>query len=481
MSSSANRLRAAVAVLIGVASSLAPAAEPATITIDTSVRHQTIDGFGASGCWTPNWLDGISRDNQDRALDLLFTDAGAGLTIYRHNLPSAAGEDVLTRARRSANVETAPFEYDISRDEKNIDLLRRVMARGVDDVVLFSISPPRRLTRNGKTSGGDAGRSNLIEGAEAGYARYLIDVSLLTLDEVGLASARLSPVNEPNWFWGEHDERRWQEGCHYTPEEVRRVGRAVLAEVDSRDEGDRLHLDLFDAGSWASTPEYAGVIWSDPVLRASLDAISIHSYWSGAAERRQTRAWLDEHMPGVKVVMSEFCEMRGGHDPTMQSGLVVAQTMHEDFTIGRVTEWTWWLGLSRSQFCDGLVHCWLERDQIDTTKRLWVIAQWSRFVHRGWSRVEIAEWPDDRADRDDLDGLMASAFASPDGSERVCVIVNTADAPRQVRTLLKGGTGPMAAPITAWITDDQRDLARLDWAGVVPPRSVVTLEFDTPE
>ena len=465
MSYFAKRLGWVAAAVVGAASGHTHAADPVVVSIDTDVRHQTIDGFGASGCWTPNWFSGISTENQDRALDLLFTEAGANLTIYRHNLPSAAGDDVIMRPRRSANVETAPFEYDITRDADNIALLRRVVTRGVDDVVLFAISPPQRLTRNGKTSGGDGGGSNLREGAEADFARYLADVSLLTMDTVGLDSARLSPVNEPNWLWGEHDERRWQEGCHYSPEEVRRVGRAVLAELGSRDETDRLHLDLFDAGSWASTPEYAQIIWSDPVLAEALDAISIHSYWSGAAEKQRTRAWLDEHMPGVKVVMSEFCEMRAGHDPTMQSGLVVAQTMHEDFTIGRVTEWTWWLGLSRSQYCDGLVHCWLDRDEIETTKRLWVIAQWSRSVKPGWSRVDITSSSDD---------VMASAFASPDGSSSVCVIVNPSDTPREVQARLSEG-GAISA---AWVTDDQRDLARLDWAGVVPPRSVVTLEFD---
>ena len=129
MSYSAKFLRGVVAVVLGATVAHAPAADPLVISIDTTVRHQTIDGFGASGCWTPNWFSGISTENQDRALDLLFTEAGVNLTIYRHNLPSAAGDDVIMRPRRSANVETAPFEYDITRDADNIALLDRKSTR----------------------------------------------------------------------------------------------------------------------------------------------------------------------------------------------------------------------------------------------------------------------------------------------------------------------------------------------------------------
>ena len=90
--------------------------------------------------------------------------------------------------------------------------------RGVERFVLFANSPPARLTRNGLTSGGEQGGSNLKPGAEGEFAKYLIDVAVNIRDECGLPHVAVAPINEPQWKWGEKDRR--QEGCHYTPAEA---------------------------------------------------------------------------------------------------------------------------------------------------------------------------------------------------------------------------------------------------------------------
>ncbi|MEN0019638.1 MAG: glycoside hydrolase [Planctomycetota bacterium] len=446
------------------------AAEPVTITIDASSRSQTIHGFGASGAWWPNWFDRLETADQERALDLLFTDIGADLTIFRWNIPSASADDVTNWRRRTADIETAPFDYDLSRAAKSMDVLRRVVERDVSRVTLFANSPPRRLTRNGKTSGGDAGGSNLAVGAEADFARYLVDVSELVMAEVGLDEAWLSPINEPQWKWGEDDRRRWQEGCRYTPGESAAIGLAVVDEIASRERDDAptLHLEMFDSGSWASTQPYAEAIWNEPRLASALDEIAIHSYWSDVAAKRDVRAWLDEHLPGVPVAMTEYCQMEGGHDPGMDSGLHVARVIHEDLTIGRVTSWVWWLGLSSSRFKDGLIHAFLPRGGgapagIEDTKRLWVLAQWSRLVRPGSVRVEAAAGGS---------AVMASAFETPSG-DLVCVVVNpSAD---DIQAAWQNDDGERLSVRSAWVTDADNNMERFESLDVLPPQSVVSV------
>lgn len=439
---------------------------PVAVQIRTDDPAQEIRGFGASGCWWFNWFDRLSAEQQETALDLLFTDAGAGLDIYRCNLPSASGEDVLNRFRRSTDIETTPLAYDITRDATNLDLLERVVSRGVDDVTFFANSPPRRLTRNGKTSGGDDGLSNLAEGSEGEFARYLVDVTGLYMERAGLNHARLSPINEPQWKWGQNDRRRWQEGCHYTPAQAAEMAHAVAAEIDQSrvPGGPRINLEVFDSGSWKATPKYAEAVWDQPGMTEAAPAIAIHSYWSSAADKRATRAWLDEHLPDATLYMTEYCEMRGGHDPTMESGLHVARVIHEDLTIGRVSEWTWWLGMSSSRFCDGLIHAWLKRGEIETTKRLWVMGHWARFVEPGATRVS--------ASVDQESELLVTAFTNLDSQDVVCVLVNPADSAVTAELVLDGDS---VDTTEAWVTDERRDLQKVESGLLVPARGLMTV------
>ncbi len=51
----------------------------ATGEVDTTIRHQVIEGFGASGAWYENWLTSYQDSNQ--LYDLLFDELG--IDIYR--------------------------------------------------------------------------------------------------------------------------------------------------------------------------------------------------------------------------------------------------------------------------------------------------------------------------------------------------------------------------------------------------------------
>jgi O-glycosyl hydrolase len=66
----------------------------ATINIDTSVRYQTIDGFGVSAAFQRfsdiNGKKGMSPENTTLILDYLFSsENGAGLTILCNGIGSS--------------------------------------------------------------------------------------------------------------------------------------------------------------------------------------------------------------------------------------------------------------------------------------------------------------------------------------------------------------------------------------------------------
>jgi len=457
---------ALVAFLLG--SSYSTASDAVRVTLEPAATFQTMGGFGASAAWWVNWFPQLNKDDQTRALDLLFTEKGADLDIVRVNIPSASGDDVTNPKRRTPDIETSPGVYDFSRDSKSLDVMRAAVDRGASTVVLFSNSPPRRLTRNGRTSGGDEGGENLTLGAEPAFAEYLVDVSEHVIDSFSLDRVRLSPINEPQWKWGEDERRRWQEGTHYSPAGARNVIRAVIDEISERKLSDRVELEVFDSGSWAATPEYAAEIWSDPVIRRAIGSIAIHSYWSSPEQKHDVRAWLDDHLAGLPVIQSEYCEMRGGHDPGMRSALHVAGVIHDDLVIGNVAEWVWWLGMSSSRFCDGLIHVWLNSDDrgLVVTRRLWALAHWSRFVKPGWTRIEATA---------STSQIRVSAFASPESDRLVCVIINESDA--GVELQLDANGVRQWQHVESYVTDRKRSLEATKTTGKVAARSLTTMVF----
>lgn len=51
----------------------------------SSTPHQTIDSFGASGAWWPNFLNDFPTASKENLSDLLFSNDWLSLTGYRYN------------------------------------------------------------------------------------------------------------------------------------------------------------------------------------------------------------------------------------------------------------------------------------------------------------------------------------------------------------------------------------------------------------
>lgn len=439
--------------------------EALTISVDLGERHQRIRGFGASGAWWPNYVAEFPAAERDHLLRLLFTEAGADLSIYRYNLPAGEGEDVTNPLRRTAQVELAPGQYDFSRDWKSQRLLREVRALGVEQFVLFSTSPPPRLLRNGKVSGGEAGGSNLRPEPEAraDFARYLLDLTAYYTKEFDLPHVVLSPINEPQWHWGR--DRRHQEGCAYTPEEMAATVRALIEEKQKR--GVTVEIEASESGEWNNLNfDFARALFDDPVIAAELRAYAVHSYWSSPEDRRKFVEWFRARHPDKALAMTEYCQMEHGHDLGIESGLRMADVMHEDLVVAAVETWQWWLCIHVGGYKDALIYAHPKTRKIEPTKRLWTMANYSRFVRPGATRVGA------RSEGD----LRVSAYLTPDERSVALVIINHGE-PRVVHPVLAGGRSAEIAG--AWVTSAEHELARRapDATGRVtlPARSITTV------
>ena len=162
--------------------------------------------------------------------------------------------------------------------------------------------------------------------------------------------------------------------------------------------------------------------------------------------------------------------MEQGRDIRMDSGLLLANTVYEDLTIGRVISWQYWIAVSKYIFHDGLIYVSLNDHEITETKRLWTLGNFSRYVRPGYRMVSAES---------DLPRLRPSAFQSPDGSELVVVVINNDE--QAVRMGLSGIPGEYSQA-AAYETSKEMNLVEI-FSGDRPetfefaPESLTTLVF----
>ena len=442
------------------------------ILIDPRKTFQTFSGFGASGAW---WALAVGAlPVRDEISRLLYSKTdGIGLTSYRYNIGAGSKEsgkgDIGNPLRRTECFETAPGEYDFSRDANAVYMMRQAVKDGAKEITLFVNSPLERLTRSGAAHCDKRlpFLDNLPKKNYRAFAVYCLDVTEHFVNE-GLPVRYLSPVNEPFWVWN-----GGQEGCHYRPRSTKRLMRVFAEEMDKRPDLAGVKLAGLENGDirWRNHA-FTNALLKDPKVRRHTDAVDVHSYFlpvlrfrflnDRPAFLRRFKKWMDRRYPGVPVRMSEWTHMQGGRDKGMASALVMANVMWEDLTILNVCAWQHWIAVSEVDYCDGLIYINLPEGSIEMTKRYSVTGNFSRYIPVGAVRV--------RAESDDPD-VKPIAFTK-DG-ETVLILINNAGAEK---------TAVLASGATRFIvTDKDRDLAEMPADGnclLLPPESVCTVLFE---
>lgn len=153
----------------------------------------------------------------------------------------------------------------------------------------------------------------------------------------------------------------------------------------------------------------------------------------------------------------------------IEYGVAMAQVIVDDLTILNAKEWDWWLGCSYGVYPDGLVYINADdHSDIQTSKRLWCLGNFSKFIEEGATRIACSSG---------VDGIESVAFKNTDGST-VIVYVNASE-----NTLSTDISSITADNISVYTTDETRDLAltsstddgSFNGEVSVPAQSVVTV------
>lgn len=423
-----------------------------TIHIYPDRKAQTIDNFGSSGCW---FSEGIGKywpaEKKEKIASLLFSrkfdskgqPEGIGLSAWRFNIGAGTLEQgdssgIRDFRKRSDSFLNPDGTYNWTKQAGHRFFLQRAKDYGVETLIAFSNSPPVQFTKNGlgfKTE--KDYRSNLREDSYEAYAGFLAAV-IRHFDQEGLHFDYISPVNEPQWDWSRKYKEADQEGSPWRNEEIYKVTKALNAALETAqlkskilvteagmltylygDKGaaSRQIQNFFDSKS----PMYIGSLSHVPKLIAG------HSYFTESNDKAllSTRKKLADTVRsfGLKYWQSEYSMLADGfregskdRRSNMDCALFLSKVIHADLTVGNAAAWQFWNAYEpgTAEFNTRYYLIALQPDAdfkngaFGTTKNLWALGHYSRFIRPGMTRVLTGNTMN--SSKADEKNLMVSAY-----------------------------------------------------------------------
>ncbi len=496
------------------------------VTIKVDKQFQTMEGFAASDCWVPNYVGTYWSDTEKESIaKLLFSQSvangkpeGIGLSMWRFNLGGGTAEQgdasgIADRTRRAECFLNADGSYNWDRQAGQQYFLQKAKQYGCERFVMFSNTPPVYYTQNGKGYSSSGSFSNLKGDSYGAYASYITRVLTYFKEQKGIDFALVSPVNEPQYNWGDPS----QEGSGWKNAEIKQLAGQLDASLTSsglstkqllpeaadwnylvsvKGDADRSNQldDFFSNGS----ANYLGDLPSVAKVAAG------HSYWTDGsfAEMQQIRQSVQAKAAAhsLQVYQTEWSmlgdyynENYPGHDKAgyMDIALYMAKVIHADMVYASASSWSFWTSMDlerwghKSRFllisvtpADGVYGDIRNSGTHESRKNLWVLGNYSLFVRPGFKRVSL-----DIANASSL--FMGSAYVAPDGKRLVAVYTNISDKRIAVNTALSGVSGKTVSSVKMYTTSQTSDLQEEVVAGasadkqlVIPARAVVTIVYD---
>jgi O-glycosyl hydrolase len=499
-------------------------------TINLSTEYQAIHSFGASDCWGikfvgKNWP--VAK--KDQIADLLFSkdfDAngnpkGIGLSMWRINAGAGSYEQgeaskISSEWRREEGFLNAAGSYDWSKQAGNRWFAEAAKKRGVENLLLFSIAPPVSLSKNGLAigpGGADLGKLNLQADKYPQFAEFMAEVAK-HYNDAGLPINYISPLNEPQWDWqaGSNGQAS-QEGTAATNAEAFEVVKELDSKLISKGVSSKIAFGESAQHNYIYGPVPSNAGRSDQInyfwnsssagylgnFSKVEKVISSHSYFSQpdvnslVSNRLAITNRLSAISSSVKFWQTEYCILSSednivgnGRDLGINTALYIARIIHTDLALANASAWHWWLGVSPSDYKDGLVYIADNNGQmgelpatkndgtIYRSKMLWALGNYSRFIRPGMIRVG-ASLQNNTDPNTAATNLMISAYKNPTTKELVTVVINMTTADKKINF---SGASFSGNSLKTYTTSDTNELKYsptvADSKIVIPARSVVT-------
>lgn len=524
-------------LLLSITSLLALAANTSAqstyrVTISPNTTYQTIEDFGASDCWTADFVGKhFSEAEKEKSARWLFSreldsngnPEGIGLSMWRINLGAGSAEQgngsgIDDVTRRGYCYLDAKGTYDWTKSAGQQYFMQQAKKYGVDHFLLFCNSAPVQYTKNGKAfaNAGEKG-CNLNDNRYGDFATFLTTTTKHFIDE-GYNITLISPVNEPQYDW-----TNGQEGSPWPNECISRLARELDASIAKQGISSKILLP--EACQWkalymdatekrannqieaffnpANTNTYIGD------LKSVQRAVAGHSYWTfgtnddlqnirKAVADKAAKYDLDVYQTEWSMLDKEPSTSAGfpaSYDAAsyMDIALYMGKLIHCDLTFGNMAAWSYWTAFAQEKWGQKnrfyLLRLNAKGDTgnesygdianggtVTDNANLWVLGNYSRFIRPGYRRIGHTT-----NQSESLNKLMGSAYMSPDGKRIVVVYVNMGAA-TGVNLNVEGQTA--AKQISLYrtsATENLKHIAETYTLGeriMIPQKSVSTFVID---
>lgn len=444
--------------------------EEKNITIDKSVKYQTIDGFGFFGAndvwwgsqnlWNEAWGDKIIND--------------LGITIWRNEWypPSIAGANQDADWNKQKPVVTG---LKAKADQYGVDLkyIVSVWSPPADMKWLcsFSWAGDANATRNAGTVSTKNG-GTLNPGKYAAYAEWMKSC-IQAYKDSGIDLYALSLQNEPLF------EEPYN-SCTYTTQwycdllnnvvpliktffpDVKIFGAENMLEMEGKNEN----------YPWF----YHKAIKDNPTAGNNIDILAVHGYSDGvsASSGSELAKMWKNHMDQFSTPMNKrvwMTETSGYSDSwtgkgTTPGALNLAMDIYSGLTYGNMNGWVWWQGSELS----GISNYSLMSGST-TGKKYYVSKHFYRYIRPGAIRIKSAS--------DDPD-IFVTAFEHTAKGTSTIVIINNGSEARSVSVQGDGLPAVFNIFLTTSGSENCKDSGTLttgaDNRFELPAKSVVTLQ-----
>lgn len=504
-----------------------------TITIDPTTTYQTISDFGASDCWTADYVGKyFSNTQKAQAAKWLFSQSvdtngnpeGIGLSVWRVNIGAGSAaqgneSNISDETRRTDCFLSKDGTYNWDKSSGQQYFMQQAKQYGVDNFLLFSNSAPVYFTANGLANNKDnASGANLKADCYDDFAEFLATVANHFNNE-GYNIKYIDPVNEPAFDW-----KDGQEGSPWQNNEISKLVRELDKSLTSRNLStqiiipessalDRLYKTCSDYSGRASNQIEA--FWNKTNtdtyigdLSHVAKAVAGHDYWTFTTNdaltttRKNVAAAAAKY--GLDVMQTEWSMLDAApnaetgfpasyEDATdMDIALFMGKLIHIGMTQANFISWSYWTAMAQSMYGQKnrfeLMRLNATGDNdyesygklttggtVSATPNLWVLGNYSRFIRPGYKRIALSG-------DGDINSLMGSAYTSPDGKKVVVVFVNMNSYGRGIK-LSADDFSKKITSTKMYTTNATNNLTCSNVTDpttrfVIPTRSVVTLVFD---
>src|ERR1017187_6966029 len=413
----------------------------AQCTVDWNNVHQRMDGFGASSAWRSTWATAQA--------DILFSSSNG--IAYTDNLGHSSTNNGIGLSLLRTHIAPGGTTIESS-------IMQMAQARGAK-VWSSPWTPPAAFKSSGALDGGNY----LGSGANAtnlAYASQLAQYVGNMKNTYGINLYAISVQNEPDV---NHPDPGGYETCLWSAQQIHdfttNLYNALLASNVAA-----TMIMLPEAGKWPDPTGLGAAAVSDPISLADIGIIGNHDYvTNNAVGDTNTPAAVSSY---GKALWETEVALLSGSDSSIANGLYYGKRIYLFMTVAQVNAWHyWWLIAGNGVGNQGLLD-----NNASTTKRLFAVGQYSRFVRPGYYRMDATN----------TGPALISAYKDTVAGNFAIVAINTNSSTiNQTFTLTNFAT---VTSVTLWITSATLNLASQAAVAVtnsaftytLPAQSIVT-------